>query len=222
MLPSSDEDARAFVARPDGDSNLCSGRRQLTKDGRDYAPDWSPDGRRLLFSSFRDDLLSDEEFESELYLVNAADGSGLRSLTAPGVAEWTSVGEIRSPSGAVLSSFRSRGEPYAVALSGSVAAILMRLRSGSRRIALFDARSGDSQGVVRVSRNVGFRLAASERWVVFSVGRTIRAIDVRTRATRSLARSQDRPIGLSISGRRIAWAENPDGLGRIRALSLPG
>jgi len=208
-----------FTINADG-----SGRRLLRydEDGWHFAPDWSPDGRRLVFSSDRDDRVDDGAFGSEIYVVSAEDGSGLRSLTAPRtVVEWMTVGEIRSSGSALLSSFRSKGYPRAVALSGPLVAVLTQLRTGPNRIALFDARSGASRGVVRVSRNTGSRLAASERWVVFSVGTTIRAIDVRTRATRLLARTRDRPIGLSISGRRVAWAENPDGRGRIRVLSLP-
>jgi hypothetical protein len=56
---------------------------------------------------------------------------------------------------------------------------------------------------------------------VFSTGRTIRLLDSRTRATSVLATAGSRPIGLSVSGRRVAWAENIRGRGRIRALTLP-
>ena len=36
-----------------------------------------------------------------------------------------------------------------------------------------------------------------------------------------LAVAQVTPVGLSIEGRRVAWAENLNGRGRIRAVTLP-
>lgn len=196
-------------------------RRRLTKDGRDSWPHWAPDGRRLVLSSRRDDLDSDDaEYESELYVVGASDGSGLRSLTGRG--EWRAVGEVRSSTGDMLGAFRARGEPRALALSGGLVAVLTQPRAGLGRIVLFDARSGEQQGVVGVPRHADAALGAGGRWVVFSVGPLIKAIDVRTRLTRVLVRTTGTPIGLSVSGKRVAWAENVrSNKSQIRAVTLP-
>jgi TolB protein len=62
-----------------------TGLRKLTHGpGGNFGPQWSPDGRRILFLSFRDDLVHGE---TDLFVMNA-DGSGQRNLThTPGVSE---------------------------------------------------------------------------------------------------------------------------------------
>jgi Tol biopolymer transport system component len=63
---------------PDG-----SGKRQLTNDENtsDDQPAYSPDGTKIAFVSDRD---SNAAFPKEIYTMNAADGSGIRRLTANG------------------------------------------------------------------------------------------------------------------------------------------
>jgi hypothetical protein len=53
-------------------------------------------------------------------------------------------------------------------------------------------------------------------------------LDTETMASSTLAVAPVTPVGLSVSGRRVAWAENflgtyahPTGTARIRALLLP-
>ena len=59
------------------------------------------------------------------------------------------------------------------------------------------------------------KLTMSTYGLVYRVGRSIRV-----RGRGEVARAVAMPIGLSIEGRRIAWAENVNGRGRIRALTL--
>ena len=69
-----------YAMNPDG-----SGQTQLTNDGGNFQPAWSPDGRRIAFVSNRDP--SDQncnDFDipcnTEIYFMNA-DGSGQTRVT---------------------------------------------------------------------------------------------------------------------------------------------
>ena len=61
----------------------------------------------------------------------------------------------------------------------------------------------------------------AESIVVYSVGRRVYALDVRTFVGRRIALAAGAPVGLSIEGKRVAWAENVRGRGVIRAVFLP-
>jgi hypothetical protein len=65
-------------------------------------------------------------------------------------------------------------------------------------------------------------LTASDQVVVFRVGRSIRSVAVATQKVTTLTQAAATPIGLSIAGARVAWAENVKGRGRIRALTVRG
>ena len=71
-----------------------------------------------------------------------------------------------------------------------------------------------------LQRATDARLGASDRYVVFRVRRSVRVLDAATGKARRIATAAGRPIGLSIEGARIAWAENVHGHGRIRALRV--
>jgi TolB protein len=64
-----------YVMRPDG-----SGRRQLTQNAvLDNDPDWSPDGRQIVFISAVDSLPGAPARRRDVYVMNA-DGSGTHRL----------------------------------------------------------------------------------------------------------------------------------------------
>jgi hypothetical protein len=65
-------------------------------------------------------------------------------------------------------------------------------------------------------------LTASDQLVVFHVGRSIRAVEITTGRVRSLVTAGAPPIGLSIEGSRLAWAENRKHGARIRAFYVTG
>jgi hypothetical protein len=69
-------------------------------------------------------------------------------------------------------------------------------------------------------------LSASGDRLVYAVSRTIRVLDLRTGRTSRAAVAAATPVGLSLSGRRVAWAENLRRgsffRGRVRAVTLPG
>ena len=56
---------------------------------------------------------------------------------------------------------------------------------------------------------------------VFHTGKTIWLLDARARNTLRLTTTKAVPIGPSLDGNRIAWAENAGGRNRIRGLLLP-
>lgn len=129
--------------------------------------------------------------------------------------------EIRDVDGAAVSTVLPRGEVLAIALAPHVLATLERTHLGLR-IAWYASATGNLRGSVPVARTIAPELAASDRVIVFRIGRSIRAVDEASRATRVLGRAAATPIGLSIEDTRIAWAENVHGHGRIRAIYVTG
>jgi hypothetical protein len=126
--------------------------------------------------------------------------------------------EIRRLNGSAIASFvlpEGMGDLWDFALDGPTVVILNELPSGSRSIKLFDASSGKPRGGFRL-RGREPTMAAGGGWVVYSEGRVLRAFRIADSARFSL-RTQARPGGLSIAGRRVAWMENS----RIRAFALP-
>ena len=63
------------------------------------------------------------------------------------------------------------------------------------------------------------QVAVGSQGVVYSVGTKIYLL--RRQRLQLLWRASGKPIGLSIEGRRVAWAVNLKGRGRIVALTLP-
>jgi Tol biopolymer transport system component len=153
-----------YVVNADG-----AGKRLLARKGLD--PNWSPDGRRIVFFSHRDD-------NAELYVMNA-DGSGQRNLT--GTTTDDAHSPAWSPDGhtiAFASGHCSRPQPpparcfdlYAVNADGSGLRRLTRntndhapawSRDG-RKIAFVSVRDGnreiyvmnaDGSGQQRLTRN---------------------------------------------------------------------
>ena len=64
-------------------------------------------------------------------------------------------------------------------------------------------------------------LAASGPRLVIRVGLRILLFDTRSGRLASIALARATPIGLSIVGRRIAWAENVGRTARVRSVLLP-
>jgi hypothetical protein len=128
--------------------------------------------------------------------------------------------EIRvAATGKLVSLPRPDGVPLALALSPHVLAVLAR--TGRKlHLSWYDVTSGLRIGKVGVPRATSRDLGASDRDVVFHVGRVIEALDLASRRVHKLIKAAAPPVGLSLEGARVAWAENVKGRGRIRALSL--
>lgn len=123
--------------------------------------------------------------------------------------------------GTAISSVVPRGVALAIALSPHALATLERTALGLR-LAWYARDTGAPIGSVPVPRATAPELTANDQVIVFRVGRSIRAVDETTHAIRTLGRAGATPIGLSLEGSRLAWAENVHGRGRIRALYITG
>ena len=128
---------------------------------------------------------------------------------------------VDARTGTPISSVTTQGPPVALALAPHVLATLERTALGLR-VAWYDPGTGAPQGSVAVSPAASPEVTASDQLVVFHVGTSLRAVDVATHQLRVLGRAAAAPIGLSLEGGRLAWAENVNGSGRIRALYVRG
>jgi hypothetical protein len=126
---------------------------------------------------------------------------------------------VDATTGASISRVRPEGVPLALSLSRQLLATLERTPLGLR-IAWYDRTTGAALGSSPVSSEASPELTATDRTIVYRVGRSIRAIDVATGKARTLAHAAADPVGLSLEGRRLAWAENLKGGARIRTLSI--
>jgi hypothetical protein len=130
--------------------------------------------------------------------------------------------EVRdAQSGAPIVSVTPAGTPLAIALSPGVLATLEQTKLGTR-LAWYSASTGQPIGSVPVPSGTTPELTASDQLIVFRVGRSIRAASVTTHKVTTLTEAASTPIGLSLEGTRLAWAENVKGRGRIRALFVGG
>jgi dipeptidyl aminopeptidase/acylaminoacyl peptidase len=242
--PSFSSDGTRIVFERNGDIWLMNadghGQRQLTTGGQDVLPHWSPGGARIAFERGKPDLpyvvsadgsgvwkVSSRAAEggldwspdaarivfagkAGLYLAQA-DGSGVRRI-AIGARSRIEIRHVRT--GRLQKTIVAAGHAQAIALSRSVLALL-----SDGRLSLFSRRSGARLATRRVPRGAAPELSAAGPNVVFRTGRTIWL--VRPHGLVRLAVAQATPVGLSIEGRRVAWAENAGGRGRIRAVTLP-
>ena len=116
--------------------------------------------------------------------------------------------------GPPISSFNARRPVRALAISSNTVAVLT-----DRAIELYTI-SGKLRGVDRVPARTAAEIVISNAGVVYHVGRSIRLA-----GGGELARAASVPIGLSVEGRRVAWAENVriggELRGRVRTLQLP-
>ena len=129
--------------------------------------------------------------------------------------------EVRdAASGTVVASVEPQGTPVAIALTPHLLATLEQTPLGLR-LAWYDLETSALNGSVQVPTTTSPELSASDRLIVFEVGRSIRGVNPATRQVSTLAQAGSTPIGLSIQSGRVAWAENIKGRGRIRSLTVP-
>jgi hypothetical protein len=156
----------------------------------------------------------------------AASGGDIAYVQAAAAPTGPPVANARLPievvsaaDGTPVCSVQPQGVPLALALAPDVLAVLTR--SGKReRVSWYEAGSGVRLGGVQVGGGAASQLAASNRLIVYRVGRTLRGISLRTGRTRTLAKAAVTPTGLTLAGSRLAWAENRGTTDRIRTLAV--
>ena len=108
----------------------------------------------------------------------------------------------------------------AIGLSANVLALLGRA-AGRLVLDWYDVQTGKSLGTLRLAPGAEPSISVADHAIVFRVGLSIRAVDVQSNTVTTVAKAAATPVGLSIAGDRVAWAENVRGRGRIRAVTLP-
>ena len=122
--------------------------------------------------------------------------------------------------GEVLGQPKVHGIPLAIALSPHVLAVLTTLAGPHDRISWYSALDGSKLGSVLVAAGASPQLAASDQLIVYRVGRVLHDVSTRTGRVGRLMQTGKTTVGLSLSRGRLIWAQNHNGVGRLRALSL--
>lgn len=126
---------------------------------------------------------------------------------------------VDAQTGASISRVSPQGTPLAITLTPHVLATLERTPLGLR-LAWYERATGAPVGSVPVSSKTNPELTATDHTIVYHVGRSIRAVDIVTHNVSTLAGARAEPVGLSLEGQRLAWAENLKTAARIRALTV--
>ena len=141
-----------------------------------------------------------------LVVAESASSSGF-----PGPGSPAHVEVMSAMTGAHVGSFATLGKPYAIAYSTSAVGVLTSV-SGEKQIEFYSPTGERIRSVVVPAGAEDLSMAGAR--AVFRVGKSIRTVGVRTI-----------PIGLSIEGKRVAWAENVKKhrvlRGRVRAITVP-
>jgi hypothetical protein len=112
-----------------------------------------------------------------------------------------------------------QGTPVAIALEPHVLVTLVRTTRGLK-LAWYEPATGASIGSVPVPAKTAPELSANDQLAAFRIGRFLHVLTLATGHSRTVAQTVGQPIGVSLEGNRLAWAENIRGRGRIRALYL--
>lgn len=115
--------------------------------------------------------------------------------------------------GRLIGAFLAGGAPEALALSPAFVALLVST-PGGKHIERY-SHAGALLGTTPVPTGATGLSATSSR-VVFRVGNSIRLLNVTSGTVTRLTTAKATPIGLSIEGTRVAWAENVTLSGKLR------
>jgi hypothetical protein len=141
-------------------------------------------------------------------------------LTFSVAAGWASPAEVGDASGRLVSRFELAGSAFDAALGAQTSVLAEPGGPQTTSVALFDTTTGSPRGSLVLGENSQL-VGISGHWLVFHVDRLIGGLDVQNSRRTTFAVARTPPIGLSLSGNRLAWAENPSGHGRVVALTVP-
>lgn len=131
------------------------------------------------------------------------------------------VVEVRNlRTGGLVSRTPVEGQPRALALSASVAAVLVKAKIG--RIIVLDPTSGAIRRAIPMPATTAPALALSGKTLVYRVGLRLWRVDALTGRRSVVAVARASPNSFSLEGRRLAWVETDRGRSRVRVLDLPG
>jgi Tol biopolymer transport system component len=200
-----DEQGALWVLNADG-----SGQRRLVPSNMYVdSPQWAPDGSSIAVGDF---TVGTYPIHPGIGLVSPVDGR--ETKIAP--VRHSPVQIRDALTGRVINRFTIDGHAHAIALGRDYVAMLVDHDPGVR-VELYNL-NGSFRSAAAVPSGVR-KLSAAGRDVVFATGRVIRRLDVRTGVVTALATARRTPVGLTIEGRRIVWAENARGAARIRAVT---
>jgi hypothetical protein len=124
--------------------------------------------------------------------------------------------------GRLLSSVNPVGTVRQVALAWPTLLVVVERPDGSKALERYNAST--SKARLQLSGRIPIAatdLSASSAGAVYRVGRRIYFLGNYELKVRRVQQAKGTPIGLSIEGRRIAWAQNVKGRGQVLALTLP-
>jgi hypothetical protein len=138
-------------------------------------------------------------------------------------AENGAVEVVNPRTGTLLVSVSPTGTVRDLALSADALAVLLERTDGSHVIERYAIPAGTLLASTAVNERTAAGIDIGDKWIVYRVGRQIRVIGPggASRPLISTNRAYNTPTGVSIEGRRVAWATNGDGLHRIRAVLAP-
>lgn len=145
-------------------------------------------------------------------LVSPADGKARK--IAPVLRSPVEIRDART--GRLIKRYTIDGHAHAIALGPDYVALLVD-HEPDVRVELYNL-NGRLRKAAAVSSSVR-NVSAAGRDVVFATGRVIRRLDARTGAVTALATARRKPVGLTIEGGRVVWAENGGGVAAVRTVT---
>jgi Tol biopolymer transport system component len=176
-------------------------------------PRWSPDGTSIVFGEWAHEGFEDPQHPG-IRLLSPGTGKARKIAPVP-----RSSIEIRDTgTGRLVKRFTILGYAEAAALGSDYVALLTDHDPGMRvELYNLDGRLRASVAVPRSVRSI----SAAGRTIVFATSRLIRRLDARKGVVTTLVTPRREPVGVSIEGRRVVWAENGRSGARIRAVTAP-
>lgn len=110
------------------------------------------------------------------------------------------------------------GTVRAIAVDFHQLAVLVERTDGSKAIERYNPLRGTLIGTTSVPKTTASKLSVSKAGVVYRVGSRIYLLG--TTKPKLVWTAGGTPVGLSIEGKRLAWAENVKGVGRVLTLTL--